>query len=367
MLHLHWGHARMQLGVVLVAACGGGATRAEVPPAAEVRCEATCEEVDFRGPLAAAGVGEDRVAVAARRSDGRVVFGVARIVRGAWDPSSLRLRPLGDGPARAVAIAASGEPAVLAVADEGGIGLHAIDGDGDVEAIGRADGALATRIDVAAREGEPALVGWVGADGAARVLAVGPGGAEELPLAPESAALDVAVAFDEDLPVAAFASPAGVVVRWRDTELRLSDRPAREVALAPSGDALLVGWAEDEGVLVARAHRGEVREAPRTVDDGSRAGEPAHRVGAALAVHDAAGRALVAHQDQTAGCLVLVEDGTGRRDVASPGRTRGMHVAIARAGGASFVLDLGAHATRDVRMTLHVTPARVAASGRQAR
>jgi hypothetical protein len=149
--------------------------------------------------------------------------------------------------------------------------------------------------------------------------------------------------------------PASLRFRALDAGEEPPLQPDEPVALDALADAhhlattrdergLLAAWADDDGVHVARVAADGRLDSRRTVDDGTRDGEPAHRIGASLALIGGAAP-LVAYQDQTDGTLVVadLDPRTPPRTFRSPDRTRAMHVALVRLrGGPAFALDLAA-------------------------
>jgi len=323
--------------LALLVGCGSSTPEADTATAErsprDDGCGATCETVDLRGPIAAARLDDDAVAVAARAADGTPLLGVAHVADGRWDAGSLRLRPVEDAPAGACGLALTerAEGALLALGTPEGILLYEVDTDGETTELADLEGPAPARLDVVPA-GDDWVVGWLDASGHPTVRALDADGetrAIELD-GTEGTAQDIALGLSEQ---------GEVLVRLADGDA------GSEVELA--------------GPRLARSGPGGVTIDDAVIDDGRREGEPAHRVGAALALLATEGGWVAAYQDQTDGTLVVTTSGGDRVIEASPGHTRGMHVALARADERAFVLDLGARSTPDVEMEAFVTPVRL--------
>lgn len=357
--------------VVVVLGCGSAEGPEPRTPASErdpaAGCGATCDDVNLRGPVAAAALGGDRVAMAARSADGKPLLGTTSVSGGRWDSPSLHLRPVTDAPDRidTLALASISGGAMLAMGAPGGITIRRVDPDGDTTGWATVAASRPSTLAMAASPDRALAVAWLEEGGVPRLAEIDPEAQAAATTADLSAreVRALSVAWTATGAVVATAGPGGVQLHSGDEVADLSPHPATEVALGSGDDGLVVAWAGDQGVvslIVRRADAEPDADAVTSIDDGRRRGEPAHRVGAGLSLARAGTVLLVAYQDQTAGNLVLTRSGgvgDGRQVGVSPGFTRAMHVALASVGDRVHVVDLGARTTPEITMSPFVTSA----------
>jgi hypothetical protein len=338
------------LALVLVA-CGGSDPIARAPVR---RCPITCADVDLRGPLAATRFGE-RIAVIAGKPTGELVLGYATPPRAGWRAREFAFEDLGGrGP---VAIATRGTELFLAHRAERGLTLAKLDGH-RVEPVAGLD-AEPTDVEIAVR-GEAIWVAWATAEGAVGLAELAGTVLRLEPIATPRAR-DVALAVGQDGgPMVAVASETGVDLVLRNSaRVPIAARAADAVALS-AGAELAVAWSDAGGVWLRRGAVGAALEAPVAVDDGRRAGDPSHRIGASLVLAEHEDGLRIAFQDQTRGSVVAARVGrvVTRQELASPRFGRGFALAFATTDSAVYLFDLAYRYEGGVRGTVFANPLR---------
>lgn len=317
------------------------------------RCPITCDDVDLRGPVAAARTG-DRLAVIAAKPSGDLLIGYATPPRAGWRARAFEFRDLGGrGPA---ALAARGDELVLAHRGARGLTLSRV-ADHRLEPLAALD-AQPTEVALAVR-GESTWVAW---NTEARVVGVAELAGSTLriePLATPPAA-GIALAVGESGPIVGVASETGVDLFMRgNVRVPVSGRRAYAVAVS-SGTGLAVAWVDDAGVWLRRAAAGASLDAPIAVDDGRRAGDPSHRVGASLVLAEHDDGLRVAFQDQTRGSVIAarVQRIVTRQELASPRFGRGFALAFATTESSVYLFDLAYRYDGGVQGTVFANPLR---------
>lgn len=341
---------RVPIAIALLSvACGSD------PPvrAPTRRCPITCADVDLRGPVTAARTG-DRLAVIAAKPSGDLLIGYATPPRAGWRARAFEFRDLGGrGPA---ALAARGEELLLAHRGERGLTVSRVDGERLVP-LATLD-AVPTEVALAVR-GESVWVAW---NTEARAVGVAELAGSTLRLEPVAtpAATSIDLALGENGPWVAVASETGVDLVMRGSvRVPVSGRRALSVAVS-SGAGLAVAWVDDAGVWVRRAAAGASLDAPIAVDDGRRAGDPAHRVGASLVIAEHEDGLRLAFQDQTRGSVIAarVQRIVTRQELASPRFGRGFALAFATTESSVYLFDLAYRYDGGVRGTVFANPLR---------
>jgi len=337
----------------VASACGSATVR---PTTLAERERATMQRLELRGAVEAMGLADGRVAVAAYDDRARsVVLGAAEVGE-RWDAQSLVLRPIARG-APMFAATLDGDGVALVQAGDAGRGVRVmrapIEGARATRVAGKADAApsrLAIARDARGRlwtawleQGAPPTVARI--DGATLTVV-----SHALPAQTGG---DVALAATDGVLAVARASSAGVDVMWLAIDeaagpraratISVSQDAADDVAARALGDQVLVAWSGALGVEIAALRAGAIVTGPTRVDDGARRGEPAHRVGAALAMDvSPSGDIVLSYQDQTAGTLVFSRGTVGsmrRAERADRAWTRAMHTSVAWSRGRPWIVE----------------------------
>jgi len=347
--------------VCALAACGGTGGSAHETTAPEP-CTATCDRsVSLRAPFAAVAVDQNRVAIVAASPREELLLGVAEVREGRWLAESLVFRSVSAERVTSLAALADGDALLLAAGGGDGLRLLRVPTEvGLAVESARPSEEPVTSVSLARDDAGAVLCGWASANGNPHLGRFAEGVFEPIDLAAADHGGLVAVGAVGPLPVLVWASQGGLSVLSRDGARTYDARPVRALAVHGDGRRLAIGYTTDAGVsLLVLEAEGTAAE-PTAVDDGTRAGQPVHRVGAAISTLLWDSRVLVAYQDQTTGALVTAEVGrmVTRQEHRDPRWTRAMRTSLVVVGGTPFAIDLGGRGDRDLRLAPLVTPLR---------